>query len=95
MAEKDRGDSTHAEAFEKGRLGADPHIERDAFTLQGQGEGTAHREREAREELRATSLTASRDPDYGKPSSSSGSSSKSSSSKSASKSSASGSSSSS
>jgi hypothetical protein len=92
MAEKDRGDSTHAEAFEKGRLGADPHIERDAFTLQGQGEDTAQREREARDELRATSLTASRDPDYGK-SSRSGKSSKGSSSKSGSTSSGSSSSS--
>lgn len=54
------------QAMETGRLGAEPLIERDAFTLQGQGADTAQREREAHEELRTKHLADSRDPDYGK-----------------------------
>lgn len=96
MADKDRGESLHDEAFETGRLGPPSAIENEAFTLQGQGPETAQREREVHDQLRGERLAASRDPDYGKSSSSSSSSSsKSSSSKSASKSSSSESSSSS
>jgi hypothetical protein len=62
------------DALEAGRFGTPTAIENEAFTVQGQGPETAQREREVRESMRADSLTASRDPDYGKGSSSSSSS---------------------
>jgi hypothetical protein len=63
MAEHMTGD----EALEQGAFGAllDP-IPNDAYTVTGQGEDTAQRERDVREQLRADRLAASRDPDYGK-----------------------------
>jgi hypothetical protein len=73
MADKDRGESMHAEAFDTGRMGPPSAIENDAFTIQGQGPETAQREREVHDQLRAERLAASRDPDYGKSSSSSSS----------------------
>jgi len=66
MADKDRGEGMAEAALETGRFGSEPLIERDAFTLQGQGADTAQREREAHEQQRADALAASRDPDYGK-----------------------------
>jgi hypothetical protein len=95
MADKDRGESMHAEAYETGRMGPPSAIENDAFTLQGQGPETAQREREVHDQLRADRLAASRDPDYGKSSSSTSSSKPSSSKSSTSKSTSSSSSSSS
>jgi hypothetical protein len=74
MADKDRGESMHAEAFDTGRMGPPSAIENDAFTVQGQGPETAQREREVHDQLRGERLAASRDPDYGKSSSSSSSS---------------------
>lgn len=49
-------------ALEAGRFGTPTLIENDAFTLQGQGEETAKREREARDTIRANERAASMDP---------------------------------
>ena len=55
MTEQLTGDA----ALDAGRFGAPPAIERDAFTLQGQGADTAKREREISEQLRAERRAAS------------------------------------